>query len=752
MRQNRFGFVGLWFLMCSIVATLVGGTGSAEARVTKITISQRESPTYSGRSFGGVGQYERIVGTATGELDPADPHNQIIQDLGLAPRNARGNVEYVATFTLLKPIDATKGNGGLFYEVVNRGNKQLQSFNVGGDTGNNFVDAGDAYFQNQGYTLLWSGWQGDVAAGGGRETLQVPVAKNPDGSSITGPVLGRFANVTGNTSQIIVFNAPIAYQPASLDTTKATLVRNAPESISGVVPGPVTTIPSTEWAWGDCRTVPFPGTPDPTRVCLKNGFDPSQFYTLVYTAKDPLVLGIGFAATRDINAFFRHAAADDAGTANPVAARISFAIGQGTSQSGNFVKTFIHLGFNQDESGQMVWDGVNPHIAARQNPTNFRFANPGGDASLYSPGSEPVVWWEDWPDTARGRATAGLLDRCRASNSCPKIIETNGSAEFWDLRLSPGYVGTSANADIPLPGNVRRYYFPSTTHGGGGGGFTSALGNPTSSVAGQCTLAANPNPEREQMRALFVALRDWVVDNTAPPASRYPRLADNTLVAATKTALQFPTLPGLPASAPDGLINPLLDYDFGSGLTYNDLTGVITIEPPVIKQLLPSVVPQVDADGNEVGGVKSTLAQAPLATYLGWNIVASGVYKDQVCSFSGGAIAFPATRAERAASGDPRLALEERYGTKGNYVATVRAANQRLVADRFLLPADADRLLLQAQAADILPGSSTAEPDTGGGTGGGGCSLSRSGDPLDPVLPAMVILAGAYLWLRRRRD
>ena len=216
-----------------------------QARVTTLTITQREAPTYGGQIFGRVGQYERIVGTVTGELDPDDRHNAIIQDLKLAPRNARGRVEYVATFTLLKPIDMGKANGGLLYEVVNRGNKQLASFSVGGDFGNKFANAGDGFFEQQGYTILWSGWQGDVVPGGGRESIQVPVAHNADGSPVTGPVLGLFANVKGNTSQIIVFSAPIAYQPLTLDTTQAALTRSAPPSIAGAISGAVTTLGNT---------------------------------------------------------------------------------------------------------------------------------------------------------------------------------------------------------------------------------------------------------------------------------------------------------------------------------------------------------------------------------------------------------------------------------------------------------------------------------------------------------------------------
>jgi len=517
-------------------------------------------------------------------------------------------------------------------------------------------------------------------------------------------VLGRFSNVSGSTSQIIVYNAPIAWKPLTLDTTKATLVHNAPESIGGEITGPVTTVAGTDWAWADCRTVPFPGTPDPTRVCLKAGFDPTQVYTLVYTGKDPMVLGLGLAATRDINAFFHHAMADDAGTLNPLAGAIKYVLSQGTSQSGNLIKTFLDLGFNEDELGRRVWDGANPHIAARQTPINFRFANPGGDASLYSPGSEPVVWWHTYQDKARDRAPASMLDRCHASHTCPKIFETNGAAEFWDLRMSPDMVGSEAQFDIPLVPEVRRYYMPSTSHGGGGGGFSPNLTSITFGTTGQCTLPANPNPESETIRALFVALNEWVVDGTTPPKSRYARLADHTLMVASGPTVRFPTIPGIPS--PNGLVNALLDYNFGP-LDYNDLTGVISIEPPIIKQHLPTVVPTVDADGNEQAGIKSVLAQAPLATYLGWNVTAGGAWKGQICAFTGGAVSYAQTRAARLAAGDPRPSIAERYGSQEGYNCAVTRAANRLQRGRYLLPADATRLIAQAAASNVLPSDPT---------------------------------------------
>jgi hypothetical protein len=665
----------VWFALSLCVPS------SLHAQVTRLEITSRE-PVAGGQSFGNAGPYENIRGRIHGEVDPKDRRNRIIQDIDLAPRNARGRVEYVATFSLMKPVDLSKSSGVLFYSVVNRGN-------------------GAASASPEGHISLVSGWQGDVTPSAQNQTIQVPVAKNRDGSAITGPVLARFADLPAgaNTATIRIGSLGTGfYPPNSLDTSKATLAFHTSETIDGKTSGDGT-VPATDWEFADCRATPFPGTPDPTRVCLKQGFDSARVYDLTYIAKDPLVIGVGLAATRDIVAFFRHAVADAAGTPNPVAKAITHGVAFGASQSGNFLRTFLHLGFNEDLGGRMVWEGVFPYIAARQTPMNLRFAAPGGAASLYEPGSEPAIWWGRYEDATRGRRTASLLDRCSATKTCPKIVEAFGAAEFWGLRMSPDLVGTDAKKDIPLPPNVRRYYMPGTTHGGGAGGFQVA--QPTYD---RCALPQNPNPMADTTRALTAALIDWVVKGTEPPPSRYPTLADRMLVPATQAAMGFPSIPGVQMVA----VNPIFDYDFGRALNYADLTGEIERQPPAIRRVLPTLVPRVNSDGNETSGVPSVLHQAPLGTYLGWNVTASGFYKGQICGFAGGYVPFAVTRAERVKAGDPRPSLEERYGSQEGYVCVVRRAADALVRDRLLLEADADRIITAAASARILPAATDA--------------------------------------------
>ncbi|WEK41458.1 MAG: alpha/beta hydrolase domain-containing protein [Candidatus Brevundimonas colombiensis] len=643
---------------------------ASEAEIVRVQIDTR-APIAG--EFGAAGGYELLTGHVFGELDPNHPSNAIITDLDHAPRNARGRVEYSATFALSRPADPAKASGFLFYDVPNRGN-----FRIGGDA--------------DGHIHLVSGWQGDIAPSGALQTLTVPTARGAGGKSLTGPILVRFVDApAGATTLPIRGGIGAGVQrphPASLDTHSARLVRKRGDHATAEVIAP------DAWAFGDCTGMAFPGTPDPTSLCLKEGFDPAFAYELTYTGKDPLVLGVGYAATRDLVSFLRYSRGS-AEAVNPIAGQARWTIGVGVSQAGNYLRGFLHLGFNADEAGRIVFDGLNPQIAARHTPLNFRFAVPGGAAQLYEAGSEGPLWWATYDDVVRGRGPTSLQARCTATRTCPRIFETFTSAEFWGLRMSPNLVGMDAVADLPLPDNVRRYYFPGTTHGGGPGGFDS-VGTPTVG----CVLPGNPNPTYDTLKALTVSLTAWVAQGVEPPPSVYPTLASGELVEPTTEALGFPTIPGVPS--PDGKINSFLVYDFGAGFQPDDLTGVMSQVPPTVVREIPQRAPRVDADGNERVGVKSALYMAPLGSYLGWNQQASGYYAGQGCGFQGGFIPFHSTRAEREAAGDPRLSLEERYRDHAGYVAAVRRATRQLVDQRFLLPADAARLITEAEASSIL--------------------------------------------------
>jgi hypothetical protein len=667
-------------LLPGVAAIWFSTPGLLDARVTKIAITSR-AIAFNGQTFGTAGQFEKIKGIASGEIDPKDRRNALITDIHFAPRNSAGRVEYRTNFTLVKPVDMSKSAGLLFYNIVNRGGHGGPvEFHVGGDPG-------DGFLYRLGEAILWSGWQGDIPLstdGSDREGIEVPIARNADGSAVTGPVWDRILNGTGNTQSL---PGAVGRTPASLDTTKAKLISAVSETSAGVKNG-VTAISSSEWAFADCRTVPFPGTPDPTRLCLKSGFNPSLLYEVVYTAKDPFVLGVGMAAMRDLVSFFRYTEKDDAGTANPVFGAIPHVIGMGNSQSGRLAKAFLNLGFNEDENGKIVWDGLNARISGMMGGFNIRFAKPGDIAEMYDPGADGPLWWDDYTDQVRGRPAWGLLHRCKSTNTCPKITETYGGPEFWYSHATVGITGTTGKEDLPLPANVRRYYHPGTPHGGGRGGFALGAASPASG-----SLANNPNPEKETDRALYVALVDWVVKNKPPPSSVYPRVSNGTLVTATSAATGWPNIPNAPK--PDGVVNPVLDYDYGPEFRYNDESGVITSVPPTIKHVIPTLVPKVDVDGNETGGVPSLLQRVPLGTYTGWNPIQDGPLKGRERSLAAGYVPFAKTRADRLASGDSRLSIEERYPNANAYYASAVKQASDLVQQRFLLPDDAIRLLNQ---------------------------------------------------------
>ncbi|MFO1184560.1 MAG: alpha/beta hydrolase domain-containing protein [Bauldia sp.] len=698
MHPSRLALIG--------AVTALALAGRAEARITRIEIAKTEA-AFGGATFAPTGPYERLVGKAYGEVDPRLPQNAVIQDIALAPRNARGMVEYVTDIDILRPADRAKSNGILFFNIVNRGNKGgLTLYNFGATgAANDVASAGDGFMQRKGYTIVWFGWQPDVLPGNGRMGMTVPVARNPDGSAITGNVrselLSQTPTTTLNLSSGWFTGLATAAYPSVTTDNKAPLA-------DGFLPvltvrhkenDPRIVVPNSEWSFASCPAGAAP-TPSANQICMPAGFKVGQLYELTYRAKDPLVLGLGFAAGRDLGAFLKSAERDDAGNANPVLVKSAQAIVMGSSQSGRYIRSLINLGFNQDETGKLVFEGAFPHIGGGLMPLNVRWGQPGRaiteQVDHLFPGAEFPFTYGSQTDPLTGR-TAGILDRCTATNTCPKIVHAATALEVWELRQSLGFTDPLGIRDIADPPNVRSYIMASTQHGAAG------LPLPTQAPFGTCQQQSNPNPHTWTVRALLEHLRAWVQDNASPPPSNRPTIAAGDLVAADQ--VRFPVIPAnkyggvaRPAVKFLGLYDPLHPQDFGKDFDPLTTSGILPGEPPKVGTgRYGNLVPQVDADGNDIGGIRDVFIQVPIGTYTGWNLFNANSYEDGFCTLQGSFVPFAATKAERLAVGDLRLSLEERYPTKDAYVTAFRAAADNLVKQGFLLPEDAALLVKQAE-------------------------------------------------------
>jgi hypothetical protein len=403
------------------------------------------------------------------------------------------------------------------------------------------------------------------------------------------------------------------------------------------------------------------------------------------------VLGLGFAGTRDLIAFLRHA---DGAAQNPLAGAVRTTLLFGSSQSGRMARGFLNLGFNQDEDGRMVFEGMNPHSSPARIALNIRFAQPGRDSGLqhierHFPGTDSPVTWSATPDPITGEVH-GLQERCEASKTCPKIIQTVTDTEYWQRGMSLITGDATGEHDLAIPPNVRIYHLAGTQHSG-----SQPEAMPTKNI---CQMLINPNSSHYNMRALLGAMRDWVLEGQEPPASRYPSLAAKTLLAPDPEVFEFPKIPGVSFTAKH---NARTVFDRGPQYNGRDVSGIVT-EPPAAKRELVVLMPKVDADGNDIDGVRSVTLQVPLGTYLGWNYRAAGFGEGDLCDNNGGFIPFAATKAERVKTGDPRLSLEERYGTHDGYVAAVKTAAESLVRERLMRSEDVAGAVGMAQASKVL--------------------------------------------------
>ena len=631
-----------------LIAGMIGLASPSAAKVVKFEIVRVESPAFEGRSFGAVGTYDRIIARATIAVSSDDSHNKIIVDLDRVPRNPQGLVEAMTDVEILRPTIAANGNRRLFYEALNRGNKLgIALFNdhpvVVNDPAK-AADAGNGFLMNRGYTIVWSGWQGDVVPGAGRMTFSPPIVPG----------------VTGLAREDIIFDhmddpagATLSYPAADLDPTHAKISVRQREADPRATPGGL--------------EAKFDG---PTKILIKRpeGFDAGAIYEFIYTARDPKVMGLGFAATRDIVSFLRNEATDAAGTANPLAGRIDRAIGFGASQSGRYLHDYLYLGFNADEAGRTVFDGLMPHISGgKKTFTNYRFSQPGRSpyqhADLLYPGADFPFTYPVITDMLTGKSD-GFLARCIAAGNCPKIIKTDSEIEFYQQRASLVVTDTQGNA-LDMPDNIRLFLLSNLQH--------FAMANAKSEMVKTCVFPTNPLNAGPPARALLVALDGWISNSTLPPASRYPSRSDGTLVSPAIDDVGFPRLPGFAYTS--RLARPT----------------VIKSEemPPTKGATYPVFVPKTDADGRDIAGLRLPTLEAPAATHTGWNLRKAGFGEGELCDNNGAMISFAMTREQRLKNNDPRLSMAERYPNEGDRAGAIAKAAQQLIRDRLLLEEDA---------------------------------------------------------------
>ena len=641
--------------------------------------AQSQSPTFGGLSFGSVGQYEKLRGAAFGELDPADRRNAVITDIGLAPVNARGMVEYSMDIFILKPIELSAGNHRLLFDFNNRGSMRVGQLNDAPSTNDptTAADAGTGFIMDRGYTVVSNGW--DISArGAGSMKITVPVATN-GGAAITGP-----------SYEYIVFDnnatlaSELAYPAATLDKSQAKLTVRA---LLGDEP---TKIPSSGWDYTSAGG---------KEICLHpegTPFEQSHIYEFTYTAKDPMVAGIGLAATRDFVSFLRNAGSAEG---NPLAGDVQHTFSYSISQPSRTLNDFQTLGFNEDEHGRRVFDGILSHTGGGSgDQINYRFGQTdrterNRQNHLYPEAVFPFAH-QVLTDHLTGK-TGGRSERGMETNTCPKRFEVNTSNEYWCKAASLLHTDTQGN-DLPDPENVRFYLLSGLSHGVGN---TSDRKNNQQFTNGVSTYAAH--------RALLVALDEWVSQGIEPPESRAPRSANDAVFAVPRPGFQTGYVPpedlgwpGIPGVTYNGLITTRYLLDFGPGFD----RGVLSNYPPTLAGRLtyPIFVSRVDEDGNEVAGVRLPPVEAPIATTTGWALRRAGFGENDGGESDGQHIHFKTTRAERLAAGDPRLSLEERYQDHDGYVKAVTKAARQLEEQRFLLPADVQNHIDEAQASSVL--------------------------------------------------
>jgi hypothetical protein len=643
-----------------------------QARVIRIEI-ESSTDVLHGKVFGDGGPYERLSGTIYYAVRVDNPYNARIVDLRNAVNLRQGQVEFSANFVAYRPKDPNKGNGSLLLDVPNRGRSRIISLIDGGDADLE-RDAGDAWLLRNGFTIVSVGWQWDAP---GLDVLKLfgPIAKE-GGHQITGTLRGDL--MLSQDADEISLGHMLAgsiggteYPVANPDDPRNVLtVRDAPDAKRIL-------IPRARWQFADI--VDGKVVPSDRHIRVSGGFKAGAIYEYVYAVADPVVAGLGFAAIRDFAAYVKY-------EPNSLM-RVARVYGEGISQSGRFLRDFLYQGFNADEGGRRVLDGILAHVAgAGRGSFNYRFAQPSRDAqptsSIFFP--TDIFPFTDLAETDPVSGDrAGLLDRAIAEKVTPKIFFSNTSYEYWGRAAALIHVDAEGKQDVPLSDNVRIYHFAGLQH------FSGPF--PPRKGAGDL-LGQQPEsslPIRFFWRAMVTNMDAWVRKGTPPPRSSYPRIDNGTLVPLRD--YDFPPMPEInrPLEASDAE-----RLDFGPEWQQ----GVLSVQPPIVGKAFPVLVPQVDADGNERDGVRLPEIAVPLGSYTGWNLRDPSIGAPwQRVSFEGSYIPFAKTAAERRKARDPRKSIEERYGSREAYLDRFGHAIDDLIAERWILAEDRAALELRGQ-------------------------------------------------------
>ena len=669
--RTTLGFTGFFFAAVLGSIASVASADPGQSRVVRIDVVERISPAFNGRSFGNAGQYEWVRARAHAVADPTSPRNVGVVDLALAPRNAQGLVEYSFDVAFIKPVDSEKANGTTILEVTNRGRPILQTSLLRGN-GDVKVDAGagKTSILEQGVTLVWTGWQSDIDPGPGVMTATYPVATD-NGKPITAIVRDEIALDGSSGAQIAPvladatsFEARLYYPLA--DPSAKPLVRARQRADDA----PITLAADQLEIIG----------PNRVRVRMNSDMDRGALYEIEYRARDPKVMGLSFLSLRDLmSALKQNSEAARALRASVGVAQSRVGLATGLSQSGRYLRDFVYQDFNLDEHGLLVFDGVIPQgSGAKRGFFNHRFAQPGRAPDFQHemrgyPGADFPYAYAETRDPVSGKVE-GLLTRCTASKSCPKIIHLDSDWEQWQQAGS--LIGTDwLGRTVGFPDNVRAYLVASTPHASlpPNAGIRPLTQPPVRAI---CEQILNPLTWSPVLRASVSNMEQWVRHGVEPPSSRYPAGPEQGRVSIDTLRNAYPAIPGHQFSPAYGKLQ-VIDFK--------------TNPPSAVSSFAPYAVmfPRLDADGNGVDGVVLPEIAVPVATYSGRNTRATGFAKGELCHTLGSYMPFARTATERKANGDPRLSIEERYRDESDYRTRLMAQARKLVAERLMLEADA---------------------------------------------------------------